>query len=141
MRSGPAERTPAAAILLSVPGTIVLHRPARMLPPPVPSEDVAVMSPPSTPQASGYTWWPQLLFPLVTVLGSAYFVVYNPNPTYIAISVTMSLASVSLSLAMVISISGQLASEEASSSRPTSADVPARHQCHLRAQTTEQGGS
>jgi S-DNA-T family DNA segregation ATPase FtsK/SpoIIIE len=129
VRSGAAERTPAAAILLPVPGTIVLHRPARMLPPPVPSEDVAVMSPPSTPPASGYTWWPQLLFPLVTVLGSAYFVVYNPNPTYIAISVTMALASVALSAAIVI--------QQLSAGRKRSAHDRVRYLAYLDRLTAE----
>jgi S-DNA-T family DNA segregation ATPase FtsK/SpoIIIE len=80
----------------------VLHRPARMLPPPVPTGDVTVMAPPNTPQSMGMSWWPQLLFPLVTSMGSVYFIVYNPNPTYIAISVSMALASVALSVAMLL---------------------------------------
>ena len=80
----------------------ILHRPARMLPPAVPDHEIAVPPPPAPQQGMGMSWWPQLLFPLVTVLGAAYFIVYNPNPTYIAISVTMALGSVALSVAIVL---------------------------------------
>src|SRR5215469_12507048 len=79
----------------------ILHRPARVLPPGVPAEPIAIVTPPAEQASVGFAWWPQLLFPLVTSLGSAYFIVYNPNPTYIAISITMAMASVALSGAMI----------------------------------------
>ncbi|HLH67536.1 MAG TPA: type VII secretion protein EccCb [Candidatus Dormibacteraeota bacterium] len=82
--------------------TVVLHRPARLLPPPVPDQEVVVSAPPGEPSGPGLAWWPQLLFPVVTVLGSAYFIAFNPNPTFIAISVTMALASVAISMAIVL---------------------------------------
>ena len=81
--------------------TTVLHRPARVLPAAVPEEPVTVPAPPGRQSGMGFSWWPQLLFPLVTSCGSLYFIVYNPNPTYIAISLVMTGASVALSLAMV----------------------------------------
>ncbi|HLH71505.1 MAG TPA: type VII secretion protein EccCb [Candidatus Dormibacteraeota bacterium] len=79
----------------------ILHRPARVMPPVVPDGPITVPLPPEPPQGMGFSWWPQLLFPLVTSCGSLYFIVYNPNPTYIAISLVMTGASVALSLAMV----------------------------------------
>ena len=79
----------------------ILHRPARVLPPGVPDQPISVLPPPSEQSSIGMAWWPQLLFPLVTSCGSAYFIVYNPNPTYIAISITMAMASVALSGAMI----------------------------------------
>ena len=79
----------------------VLHRPARVMPPAVPDGPITVLAPPGRQQGMGFSWWPQLLFPLVTSCGSLYFIVYNPNPTYIAISLVMTGASVALSLAMV----------------------------------------
>src|SRR5215469_6855234 len=79
----------------------ILHRPARVLPPGVSDRPVPVLAPPAESPGMGYAWWPQLLFPLVTSFGSVYFIVYNPNPTFIAISVTMALASVTLSGAMI----------------------------------------
>ena len=80
----------------------ILHRPARILPPGSPDQPIAIQAPPTEQASVGMAWWPQLLFPLVTSLGSAYFIVYNPNPTYIAISITMALASVALTGAMVV---------------------------------------
>jgi DNA segregation ATPase FtsK/SpoIIIE, S-DNA-T family len=79
----------------------ILHRPARVLPPAVPAEPIAIVTPPAEQASVGFAWWPQLLFPMVTSLGSAYFIVYNPQPTYIAISLTMTLASIALSGAMI----------------------------------------
>jgi S-DNA-T family DNA segregation ATPase FtsK/SpoIIIE len=79
----------------------ILHRPARVLPPGLADRPVPVQAPPHEASGMGFAWWPQLLFPLVTSFGSVYFIVYNPNPTYIAISLTMALASVTLSGAMV----------------------------------------
>jgi DNA segregation ATPase FtsK/SpoIIIE, S-DNA-T family len=79
----------------------ILHRPARVHPPAVPAEPISIVTPPAEQAGVGFVWWPQLLFPLVTMLGSAYFIVYNQNPTYIAISLTMATASVALSGAMI----------------------------------------
>ncbi len=102
----------------------ILHRPARMLPPPVPGHEVKMVAPPQEQQAMGMSFWPQLLFPLVTVLGSAYFIVYNPQPTYIAISLTMALASVALSVAMV--------AQQLSSGRKRAAHERQRYLGYLR---------
>jgi S-DNA-T family DNA segregation ATPase FtsK/SpoIIIE len=79
----------------------LLHRPARVAPPAVPDQPIAILPPPNEQPGLGMAWWPQLLFPLVTSFGSAYFIVYNPNPTFIAISLTMAMASVALSGAMI----------------------------------------
>ncbi|HYW25499.1 MAG TPA: type VII secretion protein EccCb [Terriglobales bacterium] len=79
----------------------ILHRPARVLAPGVPADPIDLVAPPAEQATIGFAWWPQLLFPVVTSMGSAFFIVYNPQPTYIAISLTMTLASLALSGAMI----------------------------------------
>ena len=36
----------------------ILHRPARVLPPGVPAEPIAIVTPPAEQASVGYAWWP-----------------------------------------------------------------------------------
>src|SRR5437870_3918305 len=102
----------------------ILHRPARILPPAVPTGDVAIPQPPQESRGVGFAWWPQLLFPLVTSMGSVYFMVYFRNPAYIGISLTMALASVALSGAMIM--------QQFSAARQRAAQTKERYLAYLR---------
>ncbi|HZV51771.1 MAG TPA: type VII secretion protein EccCb [Candidatus Dormibacteraeota bacterium] len=82
------------------PGTVVLHRPARRWPRPVPTDELIVQPPPAAAAGEGMSLWMQLLFPLVTGLGSVTFVLLNPSGIFIAIAVVVVLASIGLGFGM-----------------------------------------
>ena len=99
----PHERPAEAPAREALPvGRTILHRPARMAPPAVPTGELVVQAPPQEQRDPGFSWWPQLLFPLVTSMGAVYFIVYSPTPIFVAISITVAAASISLSVAMVL---------------------------------------
>src|SRR5579884_225391 len=80
---------------------IRLHRPARMVSPPSPGEEIVVRLPPPLDEGPGFGWW-QLLFPAVTGLGSLVFVAVNPTPTYAALTGVIALGSLGMGVAMLL---------------------------------------
>jgi S-DNA-T family DNA segregation ATPase FtsK/SpoIIIE len=91
---------PPAMAGAPAPGTVVLHRPARRWPRPVPGDELVVQPPPVTATTEGTSPWMQLLFPLVAGLGSITFVFVNPTGIAIVIAVVVVLASIALGLGM-----------------------------------------
>ncbi len=80
---------------------IRLHRPARMVSPPSPGDEIVVRLPPPLDEGPGFGWW-QLLFPAITGLGSLVFVVVNPTPTYAALTGVIALGSLGMGTAMLL---------------------------------------
>jgi S-DNA-T family DNA segregation ATPase FtsK/SpoIIIE len=80
---------------------IRLHRPARMVSPPSPGDEIVVRLPPPLDEGPGFGWW-QLLFPALTGLGSLVFVVVNPTPTYAALTGAIALGSLGMGAAMFL---------------------------------------
>jgi S-DNA-T family DNA segregation ATPase FtsK/SpoIIIE len=77
-----------------VSGGTAHHRPARLAPPAVPADDLVVRAPPTGTAGPDRSLWPQLVFPGLTALGGAAFVVSNPQPLFIAFGVTMLVGSI-----------------------------------------------
>jgi DNA segregation ATPase FtsK/SpoIIIE, S-DNA-T family len=79
---------------------VLLHRPARVLPPAVPTEPVALIPPPAEPPAPPPGSWFQLLLPMMSGVSGMMFMLYNPRPLYIIIGATMAVGSIGMSFAM-----------------------------------------
>src|SRR5579884_1019625 len=78
-----------------------LHRPARMVSPPSPGDEIVVRLPPPLDEGPGFGWW-QLLFPALSGLGSLVFVVVNPTPTYAALTGAIAVGSLGMGAAMFL---------------------------------------
>jgi len=74
----------------------LLHRPARVWPQAVPTDDIVVQPPPPRGEPPANQLWLQLLFPLIAGFGSVMFVLFNPQPVFIFIGGAMAIGSVGL---------------------------------------------
>ncbi|GLY86603.1 type VII secretion protein EccCb [Actinoallomurus iriomotensis] len=79
---------------------VLLHRPARVLPPAVPTEPIVLVPPPAEPPAPPPGSWFQLLLPMMSGVSGMMFMLYNPRPLYIVIGSTMAVGSIGMSFAM-----------------------------------------
>ena len=80
---------------------LVIHRPARIAPPPVPQGAVE-LAPPPTPAASapGAVSWLQYAFPVLGSAGALLFALMNPRPLFVLSSGLFALGSVGMGVGM-----------------------------------------
>ena len=80
---------------------VLLHRPARIPPPAVPSEDVVLATPPTLQQLQqGALSWLQYVFPMLGSAGALLFILSRPTPVFIAGGVLFALGSVGMGVGM-----------------------------------------
>jgi S-DNA-T family DNA segregation ATPase FtsK/SpoIIIE len=79
---------------------VLLHRPARIAPPELAGEPIAVVPPPARQRQSPFGGWFQMLLPMMSGFSGLMFMLYNPRPLYIIVGATMAIGSVGLSVAM-----------------------------------------
>jgi S-DNA-T family DNA segregation ATPase FtsK/SpoIIIE len=80
---------------------LVVHRPARTLPPPVPTGELALTPPPRLAGSPfGAAAWLTYLFPAIGGTGSLVFMLARPTPLFIAAGVLFALGSVALGVGM-----------------------------------------
>src|SRR5439155_9915935 len=97
--SGP----PGNGRLLARMSLVVVHRPARMPPPGVPSGEVVLAAPPATSRdGPGGMGWMQYGLPVAGSLASLLFMLTNPRPLYIVGGLIFALSSVSTGVAMAV---------------------------------------
>src|SRR5437879_7743476 len=82
---------------------VVVHRPARMPPPGVPSGEVALAAPPAIPRdGPGSVGWMQYALPVVGSLASLLFMLTNPRPLYIMGGLIFAMSAVFSGVAMAV---------------------------------------
>lgn len=83
------------------PRVQLVHRHARLRPPPVPEGSVVVAAPPRVDATqAGAAGWLQYLFPVVGSLGGMLFIVNNPKPLFVASGLLFMLGSVGMGVGM-----------------------------------------
>jgi ESX secretion system protein EccC len=79
----------------------LIHRHARLRPPPVPEGSVTVAAPPRVDATqAGAAGWLQYLFPVVGSLGGMLFIVNNPKPLFVASGLLFMVGSVGMGVGM-----------------------------------------
>ncbi|GLY92654.1 type VII secretion protein EccCa [Actinoallomurus iriomotensis] len=86
---------------------IAFHRPARMAPPPVPEDKVAIAAPPQLPPPSGMSTMLTLLLPLLTSVSMAAYLISTGRQWMIALGVLFIVTSAGLSIGFRMQMRGK----------------------------------
>jgi DNA segregation ATPase FtsK/SpoIIIE, S-DNA-T family len=82
---------------------LVIHRPARIAPPPVPHGEITLVPPPSpTRSAPGAVSWLQYAFPVMGSGGALLFALLNPRPLFVISSGLFAIGSVGMGVGMYV---------------------------------------
>ncbi|MEV5753962.1 type VII secretion protein EccCa [Actinoallomurus sp. NPDC052308] len=86
---------------------IAFHRPARVAPPPVPEDKVAIAAPPQSPQPAGMSTMLSLLLPLLTSISMAAYLISTGRQWMIMLGILFVVTSAGLSIAMRMQMRGR----------------------------------
>ncbi|MCO5975083.1 type VII secretion protein EccCa [Actinoallomurus soli] len=86
---------------------IAFHRPARMAPPPVPEDKVAIAAPPQLPPPTGMSTMLMLLLPLLTSVSMAAYLIATGRQWMMALGGLFIVTSVGLSVGMRMQMRGK----------------------------------
>ncbi|MGI5230636.1 type VII secretion protein EccCa [Actinoallomurus sp. CA-142502] len=86
---------------------IAFHRPARMAPPPVPEDKVAIAAPPQLPPPSGMSTMLTLLLPLLTSVSMAAYLISTGRQWMILLGILFMVTSVGLSVGIRMQMRGK----------------------------------